>query len=79
MTDHAAADARTARLDVGVAIAGFFVAGRSQVNASEPLQDWSLVDLVPILEEALRLPVWLENNATTAAIGESLLGVGLWA
>ena len=71
--------ARERLLGVGVAIAGFFVAGRSQVNASEPLQDWSLVDLVPILEEAFQLPVWLENNATTAAIGESLLGAGLWA
>jgi predicted NBD/HSP70 family sugar kinase len=71
--------ARERLIGVGVAIAGFFVAGRSQVNASEPLQDWSLVDLVPILEEAFQLPVWLENNATTAAIGESLLGAGLWA
>ncbi|GGA39652.1 ROK family transcriptional regulator [Dyella nitratireducens] len=71
--------ARERLIGVGVAIAGFFVAGRSQVNAAEPLQDWSLVDLVPILEEAFHLPVWLENNATTAAIGESLLGAGLWA
>jgi len=66
-------------IGVGVAIGGFFVAGRRQMNAPEPLQDWSLIDLVPILEEALHLPVWLENNATTAAIGESLLGAGLWA
>lgn len=66
-------------LGVGVAIAGFFVAGRNQVNAPEPLQDWSLIELAPILEEALQLPVWLENDATTAAIGESLLGAGLWA
>jgi predicted NBD/HSP70 family sugar kinase len=66
-------------LGIGVAIAGFFVAGRSQVNAPEPLQDWSLVDLVPILEDTFQLPVWLENDATTAAIGESLLGAGLWA
>jgi predicted NBD/HSP70 family sugar kinase len=66
-------------LGIGVAIAGFFVAGRSQVNAPEPLQDWSLIDLVPILEDTFQLPVWLENDATTAAIGESLLGAGLWA
>lgn len=66
-------------LGIGVAIAGFFVAGRSQVNAPEPLQDWSLINLVPMLEETFQLPVWLENDATTAAIGESLLGAGLWA
>lgn len=66
-------------IGAGVAIGGFFVEGRGQINAPEPLRDWSLIPLVPMLEEALRMPVWLENNATTAAIGESLLGTGLWA
>lgn len=66
-------------LGMGVAVAGFFVAGRRQVNAPEPLRDWSLIDLAPLLEEAFELPVWLENDATTAAIGESMLGAGLWA
>ncbi|MDN7182576.1 ROK family protein [Caballeronia sp. SEWSISQ10-4 2] len=66
-------------IGVGFAISGFFVADRRQVNAPEPLQDWSLVDLAPILEDCFELPVWIENNATTAAIGESLLGAGLWA
>lgn len=66
-------------IGVGFAISGFFVADRRQVNAPEPLQDWSLIDLAPILEDSFELPVWIENNATTAAIGESLLGAGLWA
>lgn len=66
-------------IGVGFAISGFFVADRRQVNAPEPLQDWSLIDLEPILENCFELPVWIENNATTAAIGESLLGAGLWA
>lgn len=64
---------------VGVAITGFFVGGEGRVNAPEPLREWSLIALLPILEKAFGLPVWIENNATTAAIGESLLGVGLWA
>lgn len=37
------------------------------------------MDLQPVLEERFGMPVWLENNATTAAIGESLVGVGAWA
>jgi predicted NBD/HSP70 family sugar kinase len=62
---------------LGVGIAGFFVAEGRQVNAPEPMQDWSLVDLVPIFEDAFGFPVRIENNATTAAIGESLRGIGL--
>ncbi len=63
---------------MGFAIAGFFLKNR-QVNAPEPLRDWSLMDLQPVLEERFNMPVWLENNATTAAIGESLVGAGAWA
>ncbi|MCF5354712.1 ROK family protein, partial [Pseudomonas syringae] len=63
---------------MGFAIAGFFLENR-QINAPEPLRDWSLMDLQPVLEERFGMPVWLENNATTAAIGESLVGVGAWA
>jgi predicted NBD/HSP70 family sugar kinase len=65
-------------IGIGFAIAGFFIQNR-QINAPEPLRDWSLMDLQPLLEECFGMPVWLENNATTAAIGESLVGVGSWA
>jgi len=65
-------------LGLGFSMSGFFVSEDRAFNAPEPLRDWSLMDLKPILEEKFRLPVWLENNATTGAIGESLRGVGLW-
>ncbi|CAM3344768.1 NagC family transcriptional regulator [Pseudomonas floridensis] len=65
-------------IGMGFAIAGFFLQDR-QINAPEPLRDWSLMDLQPVLEARFGMPVWLENNATTAAIGESLVGVGAWA
>lgn len=32
-----------------------------------------------VLEDDLRLPVWIENDGNAAAIGESLVGVGRWA
>ncbi len=63
---------------LGFSMSGFFVSEDRVFNAPEPLRDWSLIDLKPILEERFRLPVWLENNATAGAIGESLLGVGSW-
>lgn len=65
-------------LGLGFSMSGFFVSEDRAFNAPEPLRDWSLMDLKPILEKRFHLPVWLENNATTGAIGESLRGVGSW-
>lgn len=65
-------------LGLGFSMSGFFISGNREFNAPEPLRDWSLIDLRPVLEAAFELPVWLENNANTAAIGESLRGAGLW-
>jgi len=75
--EHAIDRARV--VGAGVAISGFFVNSGRQINAPEPLRDWSLVDLEPVLQAALGLPISLLNDATAAAIGESLVGVGRWA
>lgn len=69
--------ARDRLLGLGFSVSGFFVSGNREFNAPEPLRDWSLIDLRPDLERVFKLPVWLENNATTGAIGESLRGAGL--
>jgi len=66
-------------IGVGLAINGYFVAERRQINAPESLRDWSLVDLQPLLEDTFALPVWIENSVSAAAVGESLCGAGLWA
>lgn len=71
--------ARADVIGVGLSIPAFFIAGGRQVNAPEPLRAWSLVDLEPVVSAALGLPVTIQNNATAAAIGENLLGVGRWA
>ncbi|WP_112610594.1 ROK family transcriptional regulator (plasmid) [Rhizobium sp. WW22] len=65
-------------IGLGFAMSGFFVGDDRRFNAPEPLRDWSLVDLQPELEHVFGVPVWLDNNATTGAIGESLRGVGRW-
>jgi predicted NBD/HSP70 family sugar kinase len=70
--------ARERLVGLGFSMSGFFVSEDRAFNAPEPLRDWSLMNLKPILEKMFHLPVWLENNATTGAIGESLRGVGLW-
>ncbi len=65
-------------IGLGFAMSGFFVGDDRRFNAPEPLSEWSLVDLLLELEHVFALPSWLENNATTGAIGESLRGVGRW-
>ncbi|WP_234689669.1 ROK family transcriptional regulator [Allorhizobium ampelinum] len=62
---------------VGFAMAGFFVGPHRYFNAPEPLRNWSLVDISTELSALFEAPVWTENNATTGAIGEAILGAGL--
>lgn len=62
-------------LGVGFGIAGYWVSG-TQFNAPLPLHDWSLIELGPLLSARFGLPVWIENGANTASIGEAMLGYG---
>ncbi len=65
---------------VGVGIPGTFIRGtRRQINTPLILSEWANMDIEAVLEDDLQLPVWLENDANAAAIGESLVGVGRWA
>lgn len=64
---------------VGIGVTGFFVGTGRQVNPPGPLDDLALIDLDELLSAQLGHPVWLDNDGTVAAIGESLLGAGLWA
>ncbi|MCF1495039.1 MULTISPECIES: ROK family transcriptional regulator [Rhizobium/Agrobacterium group] len=61
----------------GFAMAGFFVGRDHYFNAPEPLADWSLVDLQSELAALFEVPIWTENNCTTGAVGEAILGAGL--
>ncbi|MCD2172282.1 ROK family transcriptional regulator [Rhizobium sp. C4] len=63
-------------IGVGFSMAGFFVDRARRFNAPEPLRDWSLVDIRTELETLFDLPIWVENNGTTGAIGESAVGAG---
>ncbi len=63
-------------IGLGFSMAGFFVDRERRFNAPEPLRDWSLVDIRGELETLFDLPVLVENNGTTGAIGESAMGAG---
>ena len=63
-------------IGLGFSMAGFFVDRERRFNAPEPLRDWSLVDIRVELETLFDLPVLVENNGTTGAIGESAVGAG---
>jgi predicted NBD/HSP70 family sugar kinase len=64
---------------VCLSIAGYFTGQKNQMNTSMPLQEWSLVDLEAVLSRYFEAPIFLENNGTAGAIGESLIGIGRWA
>ena len=64
---------------IGCAIAGYFTGPAGEVNAPDPLREWSLVDLAGLVERTFGLPVWVVNNATAGAVGEAMVGAGRWA
>lgn len=61
---------------LGVSVAGFFVGIADQVNPPAELNDWALIDLKTRIENAVSLPVTVENSANAAAVGEYVLGIG---
>lgn len=61
---------------IGVGISGYCLGGHGRYNTPKALDDWALIDLEDLLSEELGYPVWVENDANAAAIGESLAGAG---
>lgn len=63
-------------IGAGVGFGGFLVDGPLRFNPPAVLADWVDADVPAIMSDAFGLPVLCDNDATTAAIAESLLGVG---
>ncbi|WP_086931920.1 ROK family transcriptional regulator [Agarilytica rhodophyticola] len=61
---------------IGLGISGYCLGGHGRYNSPLALDDWALVDLEDVLSEQFGLPVWVENDANAAAVGESLVGQG---
>ncbi|MDQ0474061.1 ROK family transcriptional regulator [Labrys wisconsinensis] len=60
----------------GVVMPGIFHSGRLGRGDAVGLAGWSSYPVEQTLTERLRMPIFVENDATTAAIGERLYGVG---
>ena len=63
-------------IGAGVGFSGFFVGSPERFNPPKPLSDWADVDVAAVVGTALGLPAVADNDGTTAAIAEALLGVG---
>lgn len=61
---------------LGVGISGYALGGRARYNTPKGLGEWALIDMDEVIGEHLKLPVWVENDANAAAIGENLVGAG---
>jgi predicted NBD/HSP70 family sugar kinase len=59
-----------------VGVSAFFAGERRWLSPPAYLKDWALMDVEPILADALGVPVTVENDGNVAAIAESLFGVG---
>jgi glucokinase len=61
---------------LGIASPGAVDAYNGVVPGAPQLPGWRDVPIVEIMSERLGLPVWLENDANAAALGENLYGAG---
>jgi predicted NBD/HSP70 family sugar kinase len=61
---------------IGIGTTGFFIGEGSRMNPPGPLDDIALIEIHALLAQATGYPVWLDNDGSVAAIGESLYGLG---
>lgn len=64
-------------LGVGVGISGYFIDIENKINTHNMLTEWAKVDIAEIISEEFPYPVWVENDATAAAAGEGIVGIGV--
>lgn len=63
-------------LGLGVGISGYFTADNTHMNTHTILSMWAEIDISKLMSERFNLPCWLENDATAAAAGEGIVGIG---
>ncbi|MBU2877353.1 MULTISPECIES: ROK family transcriptional regulator [Aliiglaciecola] len=63
-------------LGMGVGISGFFSAMDGKMNTHHLIEEWAQVDIAQIVSLRFKLPTWVVNDATGAAAGEGIAGVG---
>jgi predicted NBD/HSP70 family sugar kinase len=63
-------------LGMGVGISGFFSSMDGKMNTHHMIEEWAQVDIAQIVSSRFNLPTWVVNDATGAAAGEGIVGVG---
>jgi len=63
-------------LGIGVGISGFFSSMDGKMNTHHMIEEWAQVDILDIVSSRFKLPTWVVNDATGAAAGEGIAGVG---
>lgn len=61
---------------VGIAIAGLYDKKRGILSSSPNIKFLEVIEIREILEEELNIPVFIENDASAAALGEYIYGAG---
>lgn len=61
---------------IGIGIAGLVDAQRGTLNYAANLADWKNVPLAGLFQKEFNVPVFLENDANVAALGEYAYGAG---
>lgn len=60
----------------GVGVSAFFVGEGRLMNPPPLLDEWALIDIAPIMADALNVPTVVDNDGNAACIGEGMCGVG---
>lgn len=63
-------------LGMGVGISGFFSSMDGKMNTHHMIEEWAQIDIAQIVSSRFNLPTWVVNDATGAAAGEGIAGVG---
>lgn len=63
-------------LGMGVGISGFFSSMDGKMNTHHMIEEWAQIDIAQIVSTRFNLPTWVVNDATGAAAGEGIAGVG---
>lgn len=63
-------------LGIGVGLSGFFVNQHGKMNTHSKLDAWADINIAEVISHYFQLPTWVSNDASAAAAGEGIAGVG---
>ncbi len=61
---------------IGIAISGNFIIDHHKIIPRKEMSEWKDIDIHDIFTEKYHLPIYVENDASAASMGENLTGKG---